>query len=361
MTIREGRWDCQSCGSVEILGRHPICPRCGFPRPQGTRFYLLEDEPEVTDTPQLAAARAGANWLCEFCGASVPADLPKCTQCSALRGTSPQQTVRDYNLGQVPRTGDGTPPPAKPAGPQPLLAVTADARKRRPTFGCLTLLIGLVVLGFVTTAFLIVPRSRQVTVEAVGWERTIQVEQLRNVTEQGWSVPPTGKVLSEQQAVHHTNQVLDHYETRTRQVSERVQVGTEQYVSGRRDLGNGYFEDITSTRPVYENQSRTETYQEPVYRQVPVYRTQYTYAIDRWMPDRVAKTAAQDHAPHWPVVEASDTVRPGARTERLWVRLKDKQGKIYTLTVPEDRWRRLKVGGRHLVHLNVLGKATTVE
>ena len=49
--------------------------------------------------------------------------------------------------------------------------------------------------------------------------------------------PAAGRLLSEREEIHHYDQVLDHYETRQRDVEEQVQVGTETYVCGQRDLG----------------------------------------------------------------------------------------------------------------------------
>ncbi|HEX8246476.1 MAG TPA: hypothetical protein VF541_23430, partial [Longimicrobium sp.] len=64
MAIREGRWDCPSCGSEAQLGRHVYCTGCGAPRPEEVQFYLPEDAEAVTDAGQLAQANAGADWVC---------------------------------------------------------------------------------------------------------------------------------------------------------------------------------------------------------------------------------------------------------------------------------------------------------
>lgn len=63
MTIREGRWLCQFCGA-ENLGRFESCEGhgsggCGAARQPGTRFYLPENSPIITDVSLLADARSG--------------------------------------------------------------------------------------------------------------------------------------------------------------------------------------------------------------------------------------------------------------------------------------------------------------
>jgi ribosomal protein L40E len=115
MAIREGRWDCPGCGSRSVYGRHVDCPGCGKPRPAGTRFYLTDDAPVITDAAQLAEANAGADWICGHCGASTRATQTDCGGCGVARGTSPTQPVIHYGPGQVPRAG-GTPGTAPAAG-----------------------------------------------------------------------------------------------------------------------------------------------------------------------------------------------------------------------------------------------------
>ena len=61
-------------------------------------------------------------------------------------------------------------------------------------------------------------------------------------------IPPDGRYISEEEAIRRYDQVFVRNETRTRQVSEQVQTGTRDYVCGQRDLGNGFFEDITAKR-----------------------------------------------------------------------------------------------------------------
>lgn len=132
MAIREGRWDCPSCGSKAVLGRHVDCPGCGKPRPAGTRFYLTADAPVVTDAAQLAEAKAGADWICGHCGASTRATQTDCGGCGAARGTSPTQPVIHYGAGQVPRSG-GAPGATPATGP---VASPADAPDDWRCTGC---------------------------------------------------------------------------------------------------------------------------------------------------------------------------------------------------------------------------------
>jgi hypothetical protein len=332
MAIREGRWDCPSCGSKGIYGRHVDCPGCGKPRPADIRFYLTDDAPVIRDAAQLAEAKAGPNWICEHCGASTRATETDCDGCGAPRGSSPSQRVIDYPTAQVPRSGDeDDDAPKLPPAPVPLAAPVPRGRKGRVAkkpegprepltpartlraCGCLTAM----VVGAIFLLFSLVRACNDrlpvggedltaATVVGKRWERAFDVEQRRLVEGTGWDLPDSAEVVRSRRRLRGAGRVVDHYEsvtrpvqrsrqvasgtrratrqvpdsrTSTRRVTERVQTGERTYVCGQRDLGNGYFEDIECSEPIYENQTRTEEYEEPTTRteeyDETVYRTEY--------------------------------------------------------------------------------------
>ena len=45
MAIREGRWDCQYCGTTGIPGREKVCPNCARSRPEGTKSICPTTNP----------------------------------------------------------------------------------------------------------------------------------------------------------------------------------------------------------------------------------------------------------------------------------------------------------------------------
>ncbi len=349
MTIREGRWDCPHCGTTGILGRHQQCLNCGSPRPEGVKFYLPENAPEVTDEQQLAQARSGPDWACEHCGASNSAGNGFCTQCGAPKGSSPEQAVKVYTPNQVPRTGKISQPIQNLQPPLP------KKRSRPWGIGHWVALMVLVLSIGLGVRF-ILPREVSAIVTQETWERTIQVEIYKTVTEEGWSVPAGGRLLSQRAEIHHYNQVLDRYETRTRQVSERVQVGTTTRVCGQRDLGNGYFEDVTCTEPVYETRYRTETYQEPIYRQEPVYQTKYRYEIEKWVYNRTAKATGTQQQPYWPSLTLAANEREATRTEDYKVVLTDAKGKAYEIQLNQQDWQTFDVGQTHKLKVSFFGE-----
>jgi hypothetical protein len=146
------------------------------------------------------------------------------------------------------------------------------------------------VLGLVMCS---APKEVSGTINGFNWYRSIDIEEYTTVQEEGWNLPAGGREISRQEIVHHYDQVLDHYENKTRE--ERYIDHYEEYVTGYRDLGNGHFEEITAQRPVYK--TRTVTYQEPVYTNVPVYETWYVYNIEKWVYKNKQTTCGNDKEP----------------------------------------------------------------
>lgn len=357
MAVREGRWDCQFCGTTAILGRHKVCPNCARSRPEGTTFYLPEDAELVESEALKAQASLGPDWICAFCSSSNPANLDVCRHCSAPREeVSAQQKVQEFAPGAAPKAGDMTVPDPHEAYREP-----AAPQKARPSW--LLPVIGIVILlaCLIGGLALFSGDALEVNVEQFTWERTVTVEVLQTVTEEGWELPDGARLLSQSEEIHHFNPVVVGYETKEREVSERVQVGERTYVCGQRDLGNGFFEDIECSEPVYETQQRTETYEEPIYEQVPVYATQYEYAVERWVTVRTERAAGSDNQAYWPELNLQPNEREGQREESYGIVFRDGDGRRYALSFPYEEWITFESRGNYTLQVNSLGQATGVQ
>ncbi|HET7229871.1 MAG TPA: hypothetical protein VFJ16_07710 [Longimicrobium sp.] len=354
MAIREGRWDCPSCGAVGQLGRHVYCTGCGSPRPEKVTFYLPGDAAEVTDAAQLSQAQAGADWVCEHCGGSARAIDTACPGCGAPRGSSAERQVHEYGMDDTPRSGA---PPRAALSPPPSAARPQQPPRKSHFVRNVFLLLIASLIGWVGWA----NRTRHVeaVVTAKEWDRSIQVEAYRTVTEEDWSLPPGGRQVRSYRAIRSYRRVLDHYETKTRQVSERVQTGTRTYTCGHVDKGNGYFEDRTCTEPEYETRYHTETYQDPVYRQEPIYDTKHVYRIERWVPDTLLREHGDTTAPVWPRTVPDDTTRDGEKKQKYLMTFRAGDGESYTAEVPLEQFTAWRVGGS--VPLKVNGSRAQID
>ena len=400
MAIREGRWDCPSCGSKAVYGRHVDCPGCGKPRPAGTRFYLTDDAPAITDAAQIAEARAGADWICGHCAATSRATQATCGGCGAARGDSPTQPVRSYAKGQEPRSGAAaaqsrTPSPAAgPPSPVTSRPPSPAALMGPPRRSYILHVIGAVFVALVgligwaaqagdraNIAYVYTPPPLEpAVVEGMRWERRVVVEDRRFQPGAGWELPDSARVVASEERLVGHDRVVDHYVTRTRQVprvhhvlvgydtrtqrvSEEVYAGTRTYVCGTRDLGNGYFEDETCTEPEYETVWRTETVRvpryrsetrmetvtdrTPIYRSVPRYRTWYSWNVPVWS-GRFVTAQGDTTQPAWPEPAlTADQRLTGERHESYYVTLRH-PGRMepFEVLVDSSAWKSVRVGQR---------------
>ncbi|MEL6132280.1 MAG: Ran-binding zinc finger domain-containing protein [Bacteroidota bacterium] len=287
-----GRWDCPTCGHKGNLGPQTRCPNCGASRPQNVRFYLPGDAEKVTDDQRLQEAQAGVDWICGHCNSQNKAKDTECFSCGNPRDESSQDVdlqERVYDQGEVP---------TESFQPQRTRHPLEDAqkrapKKRNPMRGVLLLLL---ILGGGFFFLRSVPKTIEVTVTSFSWERSIALEHKEPTAQESWNLPSGAFDVRKSREIRSYKQVLRGYETRTRQ--KKVQTGTRRYVCGKIDKGNGYFVDKYCTEPVYEY--RDETYQAPVYDQVPVYDTKYYYKIMAWVRKGDLKEAQQDHHAYWP-------------------------------------------------------------
>lgn len=371
MTIREGRWLCPSCGA-ECLGRHENCngtdgqSGCGSSRPPHVRFYLPENSPIVTDPNQLADAASGLDWNCDHCdGANKNSyqshRVINCVHC----GNGRDEFDPDYKV-------EATAAPVRPdtavrteASRETVRRSTTQRQSPRSRKALAFPFLAVVaVLAAAFTVWFAFFQTKTVEAEVAGfsWARSIPVEEMKTLREEGWSVPTDGRVRDRETRFKENVSVLVGYDERTRTVSDRVQTGTESYSCGTRDLGNGYFQDQTCQRPIYSTVSREETYEVPVYQQQPVYATWYTYNIDRWRTVHNLREGAANKSPKWPAnPHRGPKLREGGRSETYTVRLNAGEAGQFDRNLPELRWKALDVGDDVVLHINRAGGVMRID
>jgi hypothetical protein len=145
--------------------------------------------------------------------------------------------------------------------------------------------------------------------------RAIDVEAWRAVRNQAWEgeTPGGARLLSRERQVHHT---------------ERERTGTDRVKVGRRDLGNGFFEDVYEDRPVY--------------RERPVYRTRIAYEVETWVRDRTERASGSDQSPRWPDPRLRGREREAGRHEAYVVLLQGRRR--YRMELSQQRWGALSPG-----------------
>lgn len=346
MGIQEGLWDCPGCEGTN-RGRHLRCQGCGATREEDAKFYLPEGEPDILpDNPVYAVAAGGADWICPYCDTSNRAGNPTCDNC----GGGSKEEGSEREVFEVPPE-----PKPKEASASPTPA-PKDPKEKSSCSGCLIKLAIFHLILFAVVAFF--GQTHEAKVEVVGhhWIRTLQPEEYRTLHEGSWSneVPSDARNRRQERKIRSYRQVLVRTETKTRRKTRQVQSGTEQYKCGKINMGNGFFKDKYCSRPKYRTESYTETYQEPIYRDEPVYDTYVNYDVDRWVGLEKLSREGSDQVPLWPDYATNSTHRVGPRTEVLTLLLKG-EGKDFRREVSRERFQALAVGTHLKAEINRLG------
>ena len=335
-----GYWDCPICGSKEIRGDVVNCPSCGRARGD-VQFYMknyaegeTREEDERGDVEYIDDSKAqdmsrNPDWYCSFCNSLNSDNAQTCGVCGASRADSESNYFDQLKKKQEQEA-------AEAAAQQP-----AQAPRSKKGLFFLFLLIPLILL----IIFLLPKTQKDLTVSEIGWARTIQVEECRDVSEEGYSLPSDATLVSQQQETYFV-QVIDHYETRYVQRTRRVVDHYETYYTYE-DRGNGTYEEVAHQRPVYTNETYTEPVQEPVYRSEPRTRTRYSYTVPRWFSVRTEKASGTDHNVSWPETNCGENEREGRRTEVYLFSVVNSKGETTTYRIvesrdPESDWRKLE-------------------
>jgi hypothetical protein len=342
MAIREGKWKCPGCGTVN-RGAEVQCQACGATRDANVKFFLDEDAPEVADEAQLKKAQAGADWLCDFCGNASSQLADKCTSCGAPKGK------KVHKSGDVvPLAGQATPPPVPQDASNAAPKVAAAAGMSALVMGGIFFAL---LLCCVTGAFFMFRTHKEhATVTQVSWERRIDVEDFVPTKKESWDTAPAGaREITHRREVHHTEQV----QRGTHTEYKEEQVSTKKVRTGSKDLGNGHFEDVYKDEPVMGKVA----HEVPTMVDEPVYREKYYYTIDEWHVTRTEKASGKSEPPAWPNVSLRGKEKENARHEHYMVTFSSKSVPEKTLLAPtQAAWEGFKQGSSWDVEFNNAGE-----
>jgi hypothetical protein len=319
MTIRMGYWDCPACNRKRIEGPQATCPQCGIPRGPTIQFYTDDNAPVVEDPELVARARAGADWHCRFCGADNRAGHIDCQQCGAGPDGTKRRQEQFIPQGGAPQQGA---PKKKSNALLILLSVFA------------VLGLGIWFLFFRTTALM-------VTVESATWVKTLPYEELKNQRSEAWAdeVPKGAREISRT----------------TRDRTKEVQDGVEKVKVGKKNLGNGMFEDVFEERPKLVKKKVSEPW--------------VTYEVEKWVDGEPRKTKSTDgKEPPNPTVAEGPKVRVKNGKQELDLDLRGNNGKTYDYTIDmtlheskAETVRMYRVGQKFKAQVTTAGTVKSLE
>lgn len=350
-TYYEMLWDCKFCGSKKLLAKsQPKCPHCGASQDPSWRYFPSDDEMQVAQGHQVI----GANLICPACEAINVADAAFCTNCgSPLADAAAAPRVQSVDVPAVGFAGEtlaerrareqrrtpgslaqrgrmGDRRAIAPCLPRAQTGSGRPSRRANSLVAAVRWLLAvwwrwataLVAIAGLILALFLWTHEIQVTVIGHDWERTIRVEEFRQVSESDWEggVPGDAYGVSCSRRQRSTRQVPD---------GETCSTSTVNV-----DNGDGTFSR--------ESRETCTT----KYRDEPVYDDWCSYTVDRWVFKRaaVAQGAALTPAPAWPdprVTPCSNygCEREGSRAEtyRLMLRSRDRP-EPYICNQPQAAW-----------------------
>jgi hypothetical protein len=217
----ELEWECPS-SHTRNPGSAKTCVQCGAPLPEKVEYKQAAEEKVITDEAKIAAAKAGPDIYCAYCGAPNVATAKNCKQCGAYLAEG-----KDRASGKVlggfrkeeaapincPSCGAVNPAtafkcaqcgaPLRLEAPQPEPVVQPAGRSRLLPF----LIAGAVVIAILIIVLL--ARGCQQTavvgeVSNVNWRRAIAVEALVPIVLEAWrdEIPSGVQVGSCRQEVY---------------------------------------------------------------------------------------------------------------------------------------------------------------
>lgn len=298
MAVLRGAWDCPFCGRKHIDGPSKFCPSCGVARPANVKFYLPDDAIIVKDEEELKIAHSGPNWICNFCGSDNPSYNKFCPSCGASCDGTKKREVSIQRFDK--KDNNNTPPPTEEKANNTSTANSTTKTKVKKKASGIPALIIIGVIFFLIYFFFIKTDTKIVKIKSVHWEKIAKVEVFKTLQKEDWQnqVPSDARVISRERKFKKYKQVQIGSQRKTRTVTKKIQTGTKRVKVGVKDLGNGYFEEVYEDQPVYEDREIEEEYDEPIYRQDPVYDISIKYLIDRWVYDRKEQTTGNNLKPY---------------------------------------------------------------
>lgn len=373
----EGIWDCPYCEATAIGGLKKYCPNCGHPQDKGTKFRMGTEIRYLTGEETEKVGRE-PDWACEYCASLNNAKFKYCSNCGAPRDKENKDyfQLRDEErkVKKVVKQSEKVEETVKEKVEESVERQVEETVKPRLPINSKILKYVLMVMAAIiavsTSVMLLInlltPREYYGTITDKTWERKINIEEYCTLSENDWTLPLDGRLQYTTEEIHHYEKVFDHYETKTKEVSEQVFDGYDVAYS---DNGNGTFTEHSTPR--YRTEYRTETYQEPVYRDEPVYRTMYYYEIDRWVHSRSVKTAGRSDDPYWGEPNLSNpgkteigSERESGRKEKYSMKIsvakKNDKIKVYKYSLPQSEWEQYS-DGQEVTIVVKLGRVKEVK
>jgi predicted nucleic acid-binding Zn ribbon protein len=336
-------WDCRFCGTQKLLGvTHRHCPNCGAAQDPAWRYFPAEEDMVALENHQYV----GADKICPACGQPNSAASSYCSECGADLATGKQvETQGERAIGTGIAESDTRRDVVKDQFDAEMARVKG-LETAKPIFLGLRKKEWIIIGAVAAAALCIVAAVFAITyrkdvsgkVEALTWERTIDIENFQPRTDSSWDESVPGDAYSVSCSTRQRG-------------TRRVETGSHQECKDV-DQGDGSF----------RRECKTVT----DYRDEPVYDQWCAYTVDRWGKNREVKAkgdVTQD--PYWPQYSLASgsgskrygQERTGDTHEKYTVVIRDSGGKEkYTCDYgDQNTWARYSVEMDVALKVNITG------
>ncbi len=351
----ELEWTCPSC-NTRNPGSARKCLQCGTAQGEEVKFEQAPEEQILTDEAKIAAAKAGPDVYCAYCGTRNSATAERCKQCAAPLSEGKARAAGEVLGGlraepaapvKCPACGADSPAMALKCvncGAALGKAATPPPPAAKPT-GCGVLPLILLGLALLAVIFFFVsqggrdegggqtgaPLAGQVV--DYSWRRVITVEALAPITREGWraELPAGVEVLRCQEQVY---QVVDEPAPGAREVC-----GTPYVI----DRGSGYGEVVQDCR--YE-----------------ILADYCQYRTLAWSTGPPLVLEGRDATPRWPdTTQLAQNQRAGRQSEEYTIVFRANDRTYTYKTGDEARYLALIGGDTWNLSINRFGQVTSIN
>lgn len=387
-----GYWKCPYCKSI-IRGDLRECPNCGSPIPNNIK-YMPPNHPEIVkamkdgtiltkgrtqvDSKGIVAEvvekedeKFNPNWKCSFCGYQNRYEDIICKGCGASKTdatsdyfdkevTFDKKNEENYEKYQgrkidkeeVHQNYEKTYSRLHRDDTNTKNYLINNKENRTSNYNTLEIIKSIFLLAMLFGVILLavwffMPVEKVAKIVGFQWETSVEIKEFAQCEEKDWKLPSDATLEYTKEEIHHYDSVLDHYEIKTKQVPETVLDG---YDTEYEDLGNGQFRTVQV--PKYKTVYHTETYEEPVYVSVPVYKTRYYYTVDRWVNHNYLKASGNDQNPYYKETDIPTEVenpkygdlKVGQKNVSCYAIIEDDEGAQYSKNYSYTEWKNLNIG-----------------
>lgn len=335
----ELEWVCPNCDGRN-KGSKKTCESCGAPQPENVKFQRAADEQIVSDEKKVAAAKAGADIHCGFCGTRNPGSAVTCSQCGGdlkegkareagkvlEAAPKPLPAVLCENCGTENSGGSrsckkcGAPLLSKPASKSPVeKPVEAPLKKTNWLLIGGIIAFALLCLFGILSLFVFPSKSVTATVSGVEWQTSIPVQEMQpvNYTHRSGSAPSDAYNISCQ--------------TESQEICEDKTV----------DQGNGFAEVV---RECYTDS------------------TEYCdYTLDEWTTIQTYTLNGNDTFPVYDQPSLTSDQRLGTNAEELTVYFATPDGQETYHPASISDFQQYEVGSKWTLKMNAAGGILSVE